>query len=539
MGDNGRKPEMTRHLRAGAMLLCILTPTAAAGQVSYSRDIAPIVRQHCSPCHRPGAVAPFSLLTFEDSKAKAGAIADVTGRRVMPPWKPVHGVGGPFAGERRLSDAQIDAIRQWVDAGAPAEDVAPDVASVSDSVLGTPDLVVTLPAAYTLSAEGPDVFRNFVVPIPTEGVQFVEAIEFRTNGARSIHHVNLRIDRTASSRNLDAADPLPGYEGPVGANARYPDGYFLGWTPGQLPTRAPAGLAWRLAPRSDLVMQLHLRKGGSAEQVQPSVAFFFTKQPSTRSPLALRLGRQNIDIAPGARMTMRDSYQLPVDVEVHAIHPHAHFRARDVKAFADLPDGTRRWLIHIDDWDFNWQDVYRFQVPVPLPRGTTIHSEFTYDNTANNPRNPDSPPRRVIFGQNSSDEMGDLWLQVLPRNAQDRAILYRDVYPKTVAEDAAGLQMILRTNPNHAGYRRDLANTQYNLGTLEASRGRYAEAVSAFSAALETRPDHAGTHNNLGAVLKALGKLDQAIEHFKKALALDSSNNAARENLEKALALKR
>ena len=511
-------------------------PTAA-GQVTYVRDVAPIIQEHCVACHRPGEAAPFSLLTFDDVRSRARLIAEVTRSRYMPPWKPLPHVGGPFVGERRLTAAQIDTIARWIEAGLPRGDGEAQPASY-ERTLGEPDVVVMLPEAYTLAADGPDVFRNFVMPIPTRELKYVAGVEFRLNGARVIHHANLRFDRTSSSRLLDAQDPLPGYEGPIGTNARYPDGYFLGWTPGQLPKLVAKGMAWRLAPNTDLVVQLHLRRSGAAEAVRPSVAFYFTDEAPTRLPLALRLGRQNIDIAPGERYVARDSYQLPVALEVHAVHPHAHYRARDVKAYADLPDGTRRWLIHIDDWDFNWQDVYRYATPVTLPRGTTIHTEFTYDNSADNRRNPDRPSRRVIFGQHSTDEMGDLWLQVLPFSAQDRATLYRDVYPKTVAEDVAGYEMLVRSNPGHEGYRRDLANGHYNLGTLYAARQRYTEAIASYRAALAVRPDHAATHNNLGAVSKAIGRLDEAIVHFRKAVGLDPNNEAARTNLAAALAIK-
>jgi tetratricopeptide (TPR) repeat protein len=286
-------------------------------------------------------------------------------------------------------------------------------------------------------------------------------------------------------------------------------------------------------------MQLHLRRSGKTERVQPSVAFYFTGEAQVRQPLALRLGRQNLDIAADAFYVARDSYTLPVGAEVHAIHPHAHYRATNVLVTAQLPDGRSHTLIQIDDWDFNWQDVYRYREPVWLPAGTTIHTEFTYDNSTRNPRNPDRPARRVLFGQNSSDEMGDLWLQLLPRSAADRTLLYQDVYPKTVAEDVAGYEMVLRGNPGHAGYRRDLANGYYNLGTLYLTRNRFDEAAVVFRLALGIRPDHSATHNNLGVALKAMKQIDEAIQQFERAITLDPTNASAQQNLAAALALKK
>jgi tetratricopeptide (TPR) repeat protein len=348
--------------------------------------------------------------------------------------------------------------------------------------------------------------------------------------------------------------------------ARYPDGYFLGWTPGQSPLLSAKGMAWALEPATDLVAQLHLRKTGKTEEVRPKIAFYFTRDAPTRTPLAVRLGRQNVDIKPGERYLVADSYELPVDVELHAVHPHAHYRATEIRATADLPDGSRQWLLLIDDWDFNWQDVYRYATPIPLPKGTTITMVYTYDNSEDNPRNPDRPPRRVIFGQNSTDEMGDLWLQVVTKTPDDRAALFADLRPKIVAEDAAGYAMLVAANPKHAGYRGDLAlllaalqrydeaveqyeaairlqpdwaPSHYNLATLLAGMGRVDDAIRHFRQAIALRPGHSESHNNLGAVLVASGQVDEAVEQFRRAVAIDPDNVQARDNLERALAPRR
>ena len=216
-------------------------------------------------------------------------------------------------------------------------------------------------------AAAPDEFRNFVVPVPITDTKYVEALEVNVNGSRAIHHANLRIDPTDWSRRLDAEIRGPATKVRSVRTRAIPDGYFLGWTPGQTPARAAQGMAWRLRAGTDLVMQLHLRSTGKPELVRPSVAFYFTGDAPARTPLALRLGRQNLDIAPDTTYVARDSYTLPVDVEVHAIHPHAHYRATNVKASATLPDGSEHTLIHIADWDFNWQDVYRYRAPVDAP----------------------------------------------------------------------------------------------------------------------------------------------------------------------------
>jgi tetratricopeptide (TPR) repeat protein len=537
---------------------------AQAGAPTYAADVEPILRRQCVGCHRAGDIAPFSLDSFEEVRRRGRVIADVTARRYMPPWKPVTGHGGPFVGARGLTDDEIHRIAKWVEAGMPrGEDESAgqaEAARLPEWRLGPPDLVVTFENPYTVAAGGPDVFRNFAIPIPVTGEKYVAAVDFNPGGARAIHHANIRFDQSATSRERDAEDSGPGYDGALSMTARYPDGYFLGWTPGQSPLTSAPGMAWRLRSGTDLVLQLHLRKTGKPEEIRPKVAFYFTADAPTRTPLALRLGKQNIDMKPGEQYLIADAYTLPVDAQLLAIHPHAHYRAREVRATADLPDGTRRWLLRIDDWDFNWQDVYRFAEPVALPKGSTIRMVFTYDNTDTNPRNPDRPPRRVVFGQNSSDEMGDLWLQVVTATEADRLTLFNDVRPKTLLEDADGYEMLVAANPGHAGYHNDLAfvsallgrldaaiehyreaarlkpdwaAAHYNAATLLATTGRLDDAVESFRTALALRPDHAETHNNLGAVLQALGKSDEALEHFRRAVALDPSNAQAKANLEK------
>jgi hypothetical protein len=528
---------------------------------TYAADIEPLLRRQCVGCHRAGDIAPFTLEHFDEVRRRGRAIAEATARRYMPPWKPV--AGGPFEGARGLSDDEIATIAKWVDAGMPRGE--PDRADAESQPpaewrLGPPDLVVTLDQPYRLAADGPDAFRNFAVSIPVDAERYVAAVDFSPAGARAIHHANLRFDQSAASRELDAEDTLPGYEGAVSMGARYPEGYFLGWTPGQSPMTSAPGMAWRLSPGTDLVLQLHLRRTGKPEDVRPKVAFYFTADAPKRTPLALRLGKQNIDIKPGEQYLLADAYQLPVDVELLAIHPHAHYRAREIRATADLPDGTRRWLLRIDDWDFNWQDVYRFTEPVALPKGTVLRMVYTYDNSEANPRNPDRPPRRVVFGQNSSDEMGDLWMQVVAATDADRVALFQDLRPKTLLEDVDGYTMLVAANPDNAGYHNDLAFVSalvgriddaiehygaaarlkpdwaapnYNVATLLATQGRLDAAAQYFRKALELRPDHAEAHNNFGAVLQALGNTDQAIEHFRRAVALDPKNAQAQANLDK------
>jgi hypothetical protein len=261
----------------------------------------------------------------------------------MPPWKaepgPVH-----FVGMTPLTDAEVERVQQWVAEGAPEGDARDRPALpiwTEGWQLGAPDLVVTA-EAYTLQPDGTDVFRILVVPLPVTQMRYVRGFEFRPGNSRAVHHATIRIDPTPTSRRLADEDPGPGYGGLISRTAGYPDGHFLGWTPGQVPPLLPKGLAWRLDRSTDLVVELHMQPTGKPEIVQPSIGFFFTDDPPERTPVMLRLGRQNIDIPPGARYTMTDSFTLPVDVECRRSSRTRTIAPERSRAPRDCPMARRR-----------------------------------------------------------------------------------------------------------------------------------------------------------------------------------------------------
>lgn len=529
--------------------------------ISFTRDVAPIVFDKCATCHRPTGPAPFSLLSYADVRQRATQIVEVTERRYMPPWKAAPQPEG-FVGQKRLSDEEIGVLRRWVAQGAAEGDRRDLPATPSFPgawQLGTPDLVVALDRAFSLGPGPGDAFRIFVIPLPVPAVRYVIGLEFLPGNPRVVHHANIRIDRTTASRALDDRDPAPGYDGLMARSAEYPEGHFLGWTPGQLAPLVAPDMAWRLDPGTDLVVQLHMQPSGAVEDVRPVVGLFFSESPPTRTPTILRLGSQGLDIPPGeSRHTVTDSYQLPADVMLHAVQPHAHYRLTTVRGTATLPDGTERSLISIDDWDFRWQHVYRYQQPIPLPKGTRLSMRYTYDNSAANPRNPELPPRRVRWGQRSFDEMGDLWFQFVAATDRDRARLAAEIRQKMTAEDVIGLETMLQDDPTDAelhddvavlylalgraqeavshfrattALRPDLPAAHFNLATALSVAGELDAAVAAYQEALRRRPDYGIAHNNLGSVLAARGRLDEAIVHFREAVRSDAGNVQAHRNL--------
>jgi len=521
---------VTSLVAVGAAALRIASVSGSSPtSVTFAKDVGPILSQQCASCHRPDGSAPFSLLTFADARPRAKAIAAAVRRRTMPPWKPEAGYGD-FIGARRLADEQIAAIVRWADEGAPLGDPAalpsrPD--ATGEWQAGRPDLIVKMPDAYRLPPGGPDRLRNFVIPVPIPARRYVNAWEFRTNNPRVVHHATIMIDPTRASLQMDRSDPEPGYEGLIPLSARNPDGYFLGWTPGQTPPAAPDRMAWSLDKDTDLVLMLHLRPTGAWETIDASVGLHFAAAPPTRAPAMIRLNRQDIDIPAGQqRYVAADSYTLPVDVDAYSVQPHAHNLAKEIKGWATLPNGTTRWLIYIRNWDFHWQDSYRYEKPVNLPAGTRLSMEYTYDNSDRNPANPNTPPVRVRFGQRSSDEMGDLWVQVLPRNPADLPALARSLRAKLLPQHISGYRTMLEADPDNASLHDDLALLFVEAGDLES-------AARQFSETLRLKPDAAAAHYNLGNVLLPLGRLNEADGEFRRALELDSHYALAREALKR------
>ena len=532
--------------------------TAAVPEaVTFNQHIAPIVFRNCAACHRPGEAGPFSLLSYADVRKRAEQIARVTSIRFMPPWPPEPGYGD-LAGARRLGDDQVALIQRWARAGAPeGPPPAPSPPAFTEGwQLGPPDLVIEMDRAYTVPAEGTDLFRNFVLPAPVKTTRYVRAMELRPGDKRVVHHANVLLDRTGSARRHDARDPGPGFGGmdvELESDAFEPDSHFLFWKPGTAALSEPEGMPWTIDDKTDLVLNLHLQPTGRPEVIRPLLGLYFTEAPPTRFPMLLQLEHDGaIDIPPGATdFAVEDHYELPVDVEVLGVYPHAHYLGKDVQGYAILPDGSKTWLIWIRDWDFAWQAVYRCAHPIFLPRGSVLHMRIGYDNSEANPRNPSHPPREVKAGNRSSDEMGHLWVQVLPRQRDDRWTLQEtfmrrrlEKYPGDfVAHANLGAALEARGRPAEAieEYRRALAvrptsaAALNNLGAALQSTGDVEGAIRAYREAVQAEPDYANAQHNLGNALAVTGALAEAVPHLREAVRLSPGDAVALSNLGGAL----
>ena len=516
--------------------------------MTFSEHIAPLVLAKCAPCHRPGEAGPFDLLTYDDVASRAQQILDVTARRFMPPWRPVAGYA-QYANDRSLTTAEMDLILRWVKGGARLGDASkiplPPVWP-SGWQLGEPDVVVQLTEAYALAEGGGDVYRNFVIPSPVARLRYVKAWEFRP-GSRTIHHAILNVDRFGIAQKRDAEDREPGFGGMDVGDVQSADGFYLVWTPGKAPARPDPSAAWRLDPRSDLVLQLHMQPTGKPEVVRPSIGLFFADRPPTQPRFTMRVGDPPIDIPPGEKNhVVHAEYVLPADVNVMSVFPHAHYLATKVRSWATLPDHSERGLLRIDDWDFNWQDAYTFAEPLSLPRGSTVSMEITYDNSERNVRNPSHPPKRVTTGESSTGEMGNLTFEVVPRDPKDMQRLRESKYRRLLAgSETAKNHYNLANVLAEQGlideailhYRRatalnpSLAQAHFNLGNVLRGKGQIDEAIAELREAVRAQPDHADAHVNLGNALKEKGNTREALEHYAAAVASDPRSALAHNSL--------
>lgn len=381
--------------------------TKAPAVPTFNRDIAPILYRNCSNCHRPGEVAPFALLTYQDAAKRAKQIADITQARVMPPWKATPGYGD-FLDVRRLTDQQIATIQDWAAHGAPEGDAAqkPTPPQFPKGWLGgEPDQVFKMTQSYSVPAEGADQFRCFVIPLNANQDEYVKKVEFRPGNPRIVHHAILFLDTSGEARRRETA-PGQGYSC-VGGPGLDITGSLGGWAPGAMPSNAREGVAHTIKKGADLVLQIHYHLDGKQEQDQSTVGLTFAKAPPTKGLTLMVLGNEKIDIPAGdSHYVVKASGVLPMDAEAIAIFPHAHYLCKDMKVDAHLPDGSVVPLIWIKDWDFNWQGSYRYASPVKLPKDTRLEMQYTYDNSAANPHNPSDPPREVKFGEQTTNEMG-------------------------------------------------------------------------------------------------------------------------------------
>ncbi len=387
------------------------------GTLTFTKDVAPLMFKHCAACHRPGEVAPFSLLSYRDVRKRARQIAKVTTSRLMPPWKPVAG-HGDFRDARRLSSDEIGLLKQWAEEGASqgdAKDLPPAPKFAEGWQQGKPDLVVTLPKAYTVPAEGADVYRNFVIPFQVPAGKYIRSVEFRPSNRKVVHHAILAFDPSGKLRGRDGKDGQPGFTQSNVPGMILP-GSLAFWVPGKDSRPLPEGVSMAWPKGADLVVQLHVHPSGKPEVERSSIGFYFTDTPPKRSLRLFLVQNNKIDIPAGQKdYRLKASKTLSADAEVYGIFPHMHLIGKEVRVTATLPNGKKQSLLRIDEWDFNWQGYYEYAKPVLLPKGTEVLMECVHDNSASNPANPNRPPQRVTYGEQTTNEMAIVLMHIMPK----------------------------------------------------------------------------------------------------------------------------
>ena len=482
----------TQWIRAEDAVASLQKSKPESHCVTFNQDIATLVHEKCAGCHRTGQSAPFPLLTYQDVAKRAETIEAVIDAGYMPPWKPVnHDV--VFANSRELSRAEKDKLRQWIADGKPSgAGIAPTPPPFVDGwQLGKPDRVVKMQGRFEVPASGPDIYRSFVFPIQLPEDKWIKAIDYRPRAKESVHHALFFIDTDGAARRIDGSDgksgiagmrflaggtenaggskrDLPRLRSAISQLGRFQSGQTFptlatalskglgGYAPGRTAAWLPGDLALRLPAGSDIVVQTHFHPSGKAEIEEGELGLYFADRAPSRKIVPIQIPAMfgagvGLRVPAGERdYKIGESFRLPIDTELISVAAHAHYICRTAKLTARLPSGETLVLLQIDDWDLDWQDQYPFETPIPLPAGTVLTSELTYDNSADNPENPNSPPVAIRWGRESGDEMGSITVQAVARDAADEKTLESAVgqyfFASLTQGDVVDVLMQLDTN---------------------------------------------------------------------------------------------
>lgn len=456
---------MTRRRLAAAALLAVAASAwtgANGGDVerqrnpTFAKDIAPLVYTHCMPCHRSGQPA-FPLATYDDVRARGADVAKAVETRLMPPWLAAQGAGfPPLLGDRRLTDRQIAAVAAWVAHGMPAgsarDTPAPPAMSSSPWPLGVPDVTIGLSRAIHIAAGGGDEYRNVIVPLDFPSDVAITAIDYVPEDGSVLRHARFLL--APLDLPVSDNDSLPGVGGLLGGGnlQNYGDRLLaaagslvdLGaWTPGYARHVMPEGLALRLPAGYALVIQMHFRPSDIDAIENGHVGLYYSKPASHRfvQPLAVPPAfgiATGLNVPPNqAAFTVTDSFTLPIDIEAIGARGDANLLGHELKLTAVLPNRSSRGLLRIADWNADWPESYFFATPIHLPKGTMLRSDIVYDNSATNPRNIFTPPRRTMWGRLPAGEMGTMTLLIVQPPTADAALL-KDAVGKHVREQLMG-----------------------------------------------------------------------------------------------------
>ncbi len=411
-------------MRIRSIALVLLTAGVAraadAPVATFSKDVARILQKHCQQCHRPGEIAPMPLLTYSQARPWAKAIRSAVVTKKMPPWF-ADARFGHFSNDTSLTQREIDTLVAWADAGAPEgnrSDLPKPVDFEEGWSIGKPDVVLEMPRALPIPAKGTLDIIYLVVPADFKQDRWVQAAEIRPGNRALVHHINA-ILRTPDQQIMRRIAPGVPYSPPRNtkftppADGSQPDSeFFVGYVPGLFGKRWPEGEAKFVPAGSDFIFQIHYSTNGTAGTDQSKIGLIFSKEPPRQRVLSAVAKNWTFVIPPGdAHHEVRSMVEFASDVTLVSLQPHMHYRGRDYEYKAVYPSGETEVLLRVPNYDFNWQLTYFFAQPKLMPRGTRIECTAHFDNSVNNPANPD-PSAAVTYGEQSWDEMMSGWMEI-------------------------------------------------------------------------------------------------------------------------------
>ena len=401
-----------------ACFLAVCSVSAAFAQMgnmnapTYTKDVAPILQQHCQSCHRPGEAAPFSMLTYEETRPWAGAMKMAVRLKAMPPWYADPQVGH-FANDRSLSQKEIDTIVAWVTAGSPKgdpKDMPPPASFLEGWDIPKPDVTFQLPKEFAVPESGMVEYQYVIVPTGFTEDKWVQAAEVRPTERSVVHHIIAYV-REPGSNYFKDQKPGEFFEAPpaktdeIVDSSALPSDFLVGYAPGQPAEILPAGEAKLVKAGSDIVFEVHYTPNGTAVMDRTKLGLVFAKEPPKKRVQTLSASNGTFKIPPGdANYRVDASFEIRKPVTLASIHPHMHTRGKDFEYRIVFPNGETRTILRVPQYNWHWQLWYNLAEPIDLPAGARIDCTAHFDNSANNPENPD-PTKTVIWGQQSWDEM--------------------------------------------------------------------------------------------------------------------------------------
>jgi hypothetical protein len=404
---------MQKALRSTLAVVSILALAVALGvaadgrstqapprTVTFAKDVAPILYARCVECHRPGQIAPMSLLTYDDARPWAKSIRERVFDREMPPWfaDPAHGT---FENNPRLTQQEIDTIVRWVNTGSAKgadSDLPPAPRFAEGWTIGEPDLVLSMQEEHAVPAEGVVEYLYFTVPTNFTEDKWVQALEIRPGNRAVVHHVIAYVQEPVSEATASAS--------PRGLRGRI---HLAGFTPNRAGLVLPPGYARRIKAGSNIVFQMHYTPNGEAAKDRTSMAVIFAKGPVKRSVVTGNaLNAQFVIPAGDPGYEVKSSTTFTEDVHILGFSPHMHFRGKDFTYTAVYPDGRKEILLQVPKYDFNWQLNYKLKEPMAMPKGTRLDCVAHFDNSSGNRFNPD-PTQDVRWGDQTWEEMMIGW----------------------------------------------------------------------------------------------------------------------------------